>query len=168
MERKLATKWRSVPPAPPRSGGSGFGGGGDDSWLTWFLVALHAVLVIALGVGSFYLARGAVERPLPFAVAVAGAGLALLDAWRRPWLSDEERFNQRPILGAIVGGIIGEAAHYALFGIPPSVPPGLLWVPLGAGGIGGAIGVAVGVYAILLVATARGVASIYREWRRSS
>ena len=131
------------------------------------MVLLHGALGVALVVSGFHLVRGAMERPFPFAAAALSSAFFVIHAARQPMLGHEERYNQRPILGAIVGGIVGEALSYGVLGAPPSAPTGILWAALGAGGIGGAIGVAVGVYAILAIATVMGGTSLYRDWRHS-
>jgi hypothetical protein len=167
MRTKTRTSWRAAPPAPPRGGGGGDAGRGDGGRLWWFLVLLHVALAIALLIGGYHLLRGALERPFPFAAAALSSAVCVIHAVRQPALGHEERYNQRPILGAIVGGVLGEALSYVTIGVPDGAPSGLVWTALGAGGIGGAVGVAVGVYAILLIATVVGSVALFRDWRQA-
>jgi hypothetical protein len=164
MSHVKTRHWRATPPEPPRpyDGGSG-GGGGEHLW--WFLALLHGALGLALAVGTVYLVRTALQRPFPFVAATAGALAFFVYSKGRAWIAHEERYSVRPMLGAIVGGILGEALSYAVLGLPPHAPDGALWVALGAGGIGGAVGVAVGVYVILGIATVEGSVALYTGWR---
>jgi hypothetical protein len=65
---------------------------------------------------------------------------------------------------SITGGVLGELAAQLVFHIDPGAPSGYGWLLVGAGGIGGACGVALGGVCSLAVA---GLVGGWGIWRRS-
>ena len=137
------------PPLPPieeRSDSYG-GEGWRCHWSAWIVALILFVLVLY---GVIRVGRYALARPLPLMSALT---FALTAVWRvrsRLLEEDIDPVYYRVVGAAIAGGVLGELAHYVVIGVPPSVPHNPLWWLIGAGGIGGAIGVGAGLSTMML------------------
>ena len=156
----------SAPPKPPPWDYGG-GDGGEPFRVPWWLLLVALILAagcLAAVVGFLLVIP---RRPLPMLIAL----IAALAAGRHTYSTDprgQERFQGWVTGAGIGGGIIGELAHDAMIGVPASVPEGIGWIAVGAGGIGGAIGTAVGLLVCLAWLVAAFVVLTWRMWRHAA
>ena len=154
-----------APPLPPAWEPSGGGDGGEPFRIPWWLVAVVVVMASVCLYGMYRVAILSPRRPLTILVAFIAAASAGWYAYRLD-RQVAERFQSRVIASGIVGGMIGELAHYAVVGVPLSVPSDAGWVLVGAGGIGGLIGVGIGLLVSLTWVTSHSAWILWRLWRR--
>jgi hypothetical protein len=107
-----------------------------------------ALTLIGTAFGFYRIGVGLFERPFPVSAALFAGAVGMWTVRRRS-LNAPDLASGRIILTSILGGTIGEGLQYLIAGIPVSVPHGAIWPVVGALGIGGAIGLGVGLAALI-------------------
>jgi len=159
-----------VPPArvPPVTTGtmppSGRGGGGRPYSFRWFRIL--ALTLLTGGVGALAVLAWAIPKRAPtLVVALLFLAIGLIRHRRELRSPESDFFPGELYRWSIAGGVVGELVAQLVFHIDPGAPATLLWLLLGAGGIGGACGFGVGALGSLGVT---GVVGGWTIWRNSA
>jgi len=158
-----------VPPArvPPVTAGAippSGGAGGRSFSLRRFRIL--AVVLMVCGAGSIAIIPWAItQRPPTLLVALLFVATGLLRR-RRAFRSPTFDFLTGEIYyWSIAGGVVGELVAQLALHIDPGAPTSWFWLVLGAGGIGGACGIGIGILCSLAVT---GLLGGWKIWRTSA
>jgi uncharacterized membrane protein len=124
-----------------------------------------ALILLMFGVAAFALLTWTIPKRAPTLLVALLFVATGLFRHRREFRS--HRFDGLPgeiYKWSIAGGVVGELVAQLVFHIDPGAPTTLLWLLLGAGGIGGACGIGVGALSSLAVT---GVVGGWTIWRSS-
>jgi len=124
-----------------------------------------ALILLISGIAAFALLTWTVPKRAPtLLVALLFVAIGLFRR-RREIRSPSFDFLPGEIYKwSIAGGVVGELVAQLVFHIDPGAPTSLVWLLLGAGGIGGACGIGVGALSSMGVI---GVVGGWMIWRNS-
>lgn len=137
-----------VPPArvPPVATGTMFppGGGGGGPPVSLRRFQIMGLILLISGVAALAVLIWAIPQRAPTLLVALGSVAAGLFHRRRDIRSGTLGFFPGELyVWSIIGGVVGELVAQLVFHINPDAPRSVIWLLIGAVGIGGACGVGV-------------------------